>query len=260
MKTNNLAENRVLGSWLKSFSKTNQKPKLTLVCFPYAGGGANIYRNWPTSLNEDIEVKAVSLPGREARILEKNITSADEACDAIAQELLTQHWSQPLVFFGHSMGSMLAYEVAIRLQENYNWAPKMLFVSGRQAPHKKLGGNFHLAPDNIFIEELKRLNGTPSSIFEDEEMRLIALAILRADYKLLETYKIKSTVALRAPIITCCGNNDPEVKTSEMNDWAELTSVSCHHHIFDGGHFYLSEKIKELTGLINSQLIHHKCF
>jgi surfactin synthase thioesterase subunit len=254
MKTNTAVEKKVAGSWLKSFSKNHDKPGLTLVCFPFAGGGANIYRNWPSFLDNQIEVKAVALPGREARILEQNISNVDDVCDAIVNELVALHLHEPIAFFGHSMGSMLAYEVAARLQENYNWVPKMLIVSGRQAPHKKMGGTFHLSPDEVFINELKRLNGTPNSIFEDEEMRKIVLSILRADYTLLETYAIKTKVVLSAPIVTCCGDSDSEVMISEMQHWAELTSMGCTHHVFEGGHFYLSEKMKELIGIISAQL------
>jgi surfactin synthase thioesterase subunit len=117
-----------------------------------------------------------------------------------------------------------------------------------------MGGTFHLSADDVFINELKRLNGTPSSIFEDEEMRKIVLSILRADYTLLETYAIKKKVVLRAPIVTCCGDSDSEVLVTEMQGWDELTSLGCTHHIFEGGHFYLSEKAKELTGIISTQL------
>lgn len=252
MNTNALVKHKSSGGWVKSFSKNNIGQKTKLICFPFAGAGANIYRPWASFMNHHTDVSAISLPGREARILEKNINQTDEVCNAIVAELIADYWKKPIVFFGHSMGSMLAYEVAIRLQENYDWVPKALIASGRQAPHKKIGGNFHQASDDIFINELKRLNGTPSAVFEDAEMRAIVLAILRADYTLLETYRMKSKILLRAPIVTCCGTADPEVDASEMNFWSELTTMNCTHHIFDGGHFYLNTHIRELTQLVNT--------
>ncbi len=254
MNTNTLVKNKTSSGWIRNFSKRDSSAKMALICFPFAGGGANIYRPWASFINQDIDVSAISLPGRESRILEKNIHHSDEVCKAIVAELIADYWKKPIAFFGHSMGSMLAYEVAIRLQENYDWIPKLLLASGRQAPHKKIGGQLHLAADDIFINELKRLNGTPAAIFEDAEMRQIVLAILRADYTLLETYRMNSKILLRAPIVTCCGTADPEVQVSEMKFWSELTVMDCAHHVFDGGHFYLNTHVKELTQLINSLL------
>jgi medium-chain acyl-[acyl-carrier-protein] hydrolase len=244
--------NKPSNSWIKSFSKGNVDPEIKLICFPFAGGGANVYRFWPSLIVKHVDVCAISLPGRESRILEKNVSNSDEVCNAIVAELIANYWHKPLVFFGHSMGSMLAYEVAIKLQEDYGWIPKLLIASGRQAPHKKIGGNFHQQPDDIFINELKRLNGTPSAIFEDAEMRKIVLSILRADYTLLETYRMKANTLLRAPIVTCCGMDDPEVEVYDMAFWSELTAIGCTHHTFDGDHFYLNANVQALTQLINS--------
>jgi surfactin synthase thioesterase subunit len=226
---------------------------IILLCFPFAGGGANVFRSWSQCAGANIEVYGVALPGREARISETNIGCADTLCNAIVAELVNRFLHRPIVFFGHSMGSMLAYEVAVRLQTRYNWIPQALFASGRQAPHKKMGGNFHTAPEEVFIRELKRLNGTPDSIFEDPEMKNIVVSILRADYQLIETYKNENPTRLNAPIVTCCGDNDPEVHPDEMTHWSELTSHPCTHHLFEGGHFFLQPKAREIIALIRHQ-------
>lgn len=232
MNTNTVVKNKTQSGWIRVFPKSNISTKVTLLCFPFAGGGANTYRPWVSFINPNTDVGAICLPGRESRILQKKVTQVDEVCDAIVAELVTDFWKKPIAFFCHSIGSMLAYEVAIHLQENYDWVPKILIASTRQAPHKKNGGSFHKVSDDIFINELKRLGGTPSASFEDAEMRQMMLAILRADYTLLETYRMKAKTLLSAPIVTCCGTADPEVDTSDMKFWSDLTTKTCTHYVF----------------------------
>lgn len=241
------------GRWLKCF-KPKPAARLKLVCLPFAGGGANCYRRWENFFSWDVELNAVLLPGRESRLAEPRVGSADKVCNAVIEELIETWWKKPLVLFGHSMGSVLALEVAWRLKEKYDWEPKVLFASGRRPPHLHFGGDYHKAPEEVFIRELKRLNGTPDSLFQDEEMRRIMLPMLRDDYAILETYRIPRSLQLSCPIITCTGDLDPDATPAEMTAWVELTKAPCEHKVFSGDHFYINNSASELTGLINGYL------
>lgn len=242
------------GRWLKCF-RSHNTAKLRLICFPFAGGGANFYRRWPDYFAHDFEVHAVQLPGRETRIGESCVGSADEVADAVMQEITPLGQHVPLVFFGHSLGTLLAYEVAHRLRERHNWEPKIVFVSGRQAPLTPSTANFHTQSDEVFISEIKRLNGTPDAVFADAEMRGIVLPMLRSDYKILETYRLQRGSRLTCPIITCVGNADREATAVDMLSWNLLTNGPCIGRSFAGDHFYLKAQLGELAGFINECLL-----
>lgn len=106
-----------------------------LFCFPYAGGGASIFRRFPESLPPGVEVCAVQLPGREDRYVEPAFSRLPAAVAALAGALHA-HLQPPFAFFGHSMGALLAFELT-RLLAVAPDAPQPdhLFVSGRRAPH-----------------------------------------------------------------------------------------------------------------------------
>lgn len=239
--------------WLKCFRSQPLAPAI-LVCFPFAGGGANFYRRWPEFFFKDIEIYAVQLPGRETRLREACVETAEEVSAAVIDEILACCRQRPLVLFGHSMGSLLAYDVATRLKKYYEREPKALFVSGRQAPHVRFGGKLHLESDESLITEIKRFNGTPAAVFEDEEMRNIVLPMLRSDYKLLETYRVPSAGMLTCPIVTCIGDTDSEATPDEMTNWKGLTQGQCINRVFSGDHFYIKEKLPELAGFLMESL------
>lgn len=236
--------------WLKCF-KPNPNARWKLICFPFAGGGANFYRRWPEFFPPRVEVHAVQLPSREARLAEPVVDSAEAVSDAIIAEMKAICWRQPVALFGHSMGSMLAYDVARKLKQRHGWEPALLFASGRQPPHVRCGGDFHRRPDEDFIAEIKRLNGTPDGIFEDAEMRRIVLPMLRGDYAILENYRVPPGDPLTCPIVSIAGRDDGEVRPEEMTAWQDLTRGACLHRLFGGDHFYLKDHLPELSEFLH---------
>lgn len=237
------------GVWLKCF-KPNPLAQWRLLCFPFAGGGANFYRRWPEFFPPDVELHALQLPGRETRLKEPCVTHADVVSDRIIDELRLVGWRRPLVLFGHSMGSMLAYDLARKLQRRHAWDPALVIASGRQPPHVRMGGNVHRQPDDVLIDEIKRLNGTPDGVLEDAEMRAIMLPLLRGDYAILETYHLAEPEPLNCPIVTCVGDRDNEVEPGDMARWQELTHSLCLQRVFPGDHFFLKDQLPQLAGFI----------
>lgn len=240
--------------WIRCL-QPNPNAKLRLICFPFAGGGANFYRRWPAFFPKTVEVHAIQLPGRETRLHEPCVKSADAVANAVLEEMRSICWRQPVAFFGHSMGSMLAYDVATKLRAYHGWEPDLLFVSGRQAPHLLHGGDFHRQPDDVFITEIKRLGGTPEGVLEDHEIQKIFLPILRSDYAILETYRASASDALTRPIVTCVGDNDSEAAPEQMKNWQQLTRGPCFGRTFSGDHFYLKDRLPELAAFMNECML-----
>jgi len=224
-----------------------------LVCFPFAGGGVGPYRPWTAEISSAIDISAVLLPGREQRLLESPIGCPTSVCEAITRELLgVIKPGTKIVFFGHSMGSLLAYDIAVRLKKQHNIDIAMLIASGRQAPHVNLGGDIHKSDEQTFIRELKRMGGTPDIVFEDDELRGLVIPMLRSDYQILETYAPEKFELLDCPILTCTGDVDTEVSPDELAGWSELTHNAVIHEVFSGDHFYLTDNIQRnrLTSVI----------
>src|SRR3954453_3800140 len=183
-------------------------PRLRLFCFPYAGGSAQVFRTWSEALPADVEVCAVQLPGRERRSSETPIRRAALAVEMLASAL-SRYLDKTFAMFGHSMGAMLAYEVARRLSAEFGCAPDHLFVSGHRAPHlpSRRRPLHHLA-DDAFIAGVRALNGTPREVFEHPELVELLLPMLRADFELLETYVELPGPRLSCPITALGGNAD----------------------------------------------------
>src|SRR5215510_9124924 len=209
--------------WL-SCPKPNSQAKLKLFCFPYAGGNSQTYRAWPFKLPETVEVHMVNLPGRGTRLREAPITRlaplVDEVAEAIRPEL-----DKPFAFFGHSMGALIAFELVHQLRKQNHVNPAHLIVSGRGAPHMpKTEPQTHDLPEKEFIEELRRLNGTPTETLEHPELMQLMLPILRADFAICETYTYEDRPLLDCPITALGGLDDSDVTREELAAWRERTT------------------------------------
>src|SRR6266700_289162 len=130
-----------------------------LFCFPYAGGSASYYYWLSAALAPRVEVRAIQYPGRLDRRVEPSLQNipdlADFACDALRNSL-----GGPYAFFGHSMGAVVAYEVARRLARKTGGGPRWLFVSGRRAPTRHRAASVHLRSDASLVRELRTLGAT----------------------------------------------------------------------------------------------------
>lgn len=226
--------------------------KFRLFCFPYAGGGASIYLNWVRSFSNEIEVCPIQLPGRQERIMETPIADLNEMIDALDEELLPC-LDLPFVFFGHSMGSLLAYELTKRLQANGRMLPEVLIVSGRGSPDfpDEDDAIFDL-PDKKFIEKIKELSGTPDCVFENEELMALALPCLRSDFRLIETYNYVGSDLLECDLFAFYGSDDEGSSIESIEAWSKMTKKGFGMQELRGGHFFLHDNEEMMQNTIES--------
>lgn len=166
----------------------------------------------------------------------------------------------PTVFFGHSMGALIAYELTRHLVERGSPLPVHLFASGRAAPHlEPRRANRAQMTDAEFVAELRRLNGTPRAVLDNPELLEIVLPILRGDFALYEAYSPPvDRVPLQVPITAFGGLQDQDVSTRDLEAWASHTDDFRGVHMFPGDHFFLQVQPREvvqrlfadLTGLL----------
>ncbi|WP_197489968.1 thioesterase II family protein [Rheinheimera sp. SA_1] len=212
-----------------------------IFCFPFAGGGAGFYRHWAQCLPADIELIAVQLPGRENLLDQPPMTSLTAIVDTLFDSI-EPYLDKPFVFFGHSLGALLAYELARMLRSKLDLSPQSLIVSAKRGPHLPGQGVVtHALSDQDFIDELALLNGTPVEFLQDQELMQFLLPQLRADFLVNETYAYLPGSPLRCPIVAMGGIRDPMVTVEELRGWQQHTSQSFSCQLFDGDHFYLQQ-------------------
>jgi medium-chain acyl-[acyl-carrier-protein] hydrolase len=234
--------------------ETNPAAKLRLICFPYAGGAATAYRDWPSLLPSNVETWAVQLPGRGNRIDESPCADLWVIVRAIVGAL-SRYLDKPLVFFGHSLGALVGFEVAHAIRNDYSVELGHLFVSGRTAPHlpNERRVTYDL-PEKEFIQELRRLNGTPKDVLEDEELIQIIAPMLRADFKLSQTYDYTPRPPLSCPITAFAGLLDADSPLELIEGWGEQTKAAFSLRVLPGDHFFLHGSRETLLNLISEDL------
>lgn len=239
--------------WI-AHTRPNREGRLRLFCFPYAGGSAAIYRSWADRLPPEVEVLPVELPGRASRFREPLCQSVAEVV-VQASVGLAPLFDRPLAFFGHSMGAVIAFEMARQLRREGRAAPVWLFVSGRRAPHlNEREDPMHALPDDEFLLRLRDLNGTPEEALQHPELMQMMQPMLRADFAVVETYRIQPEAPLSCPLSVLGGLADPEVTRDDLAAWAQHSTGPFSQRMFEGDHFFLNKVQPQLLQAVAQDL------
>lgn len=239
------------GNWIRRFRAAPGAP-VRLVCLPHAGGAASYYRPLAMAAHPAAEVLAVQYPGRQDRAQEPQATEFTELVDRTTAALLPE-LDRPVALFGHSMGSLLAFEVAKRL-ERAGTPPLVLFASAGVRPtDRRRQERLRSATDEELLADLSGLAGTEARLLDDADMRALFLPPLRADYRMLATYEFDgSTVA--CPVVSLTGDADPRVPVADAAAWAGHTTGRFDLHVFPGGHFYLADQWADVAEVLAKHL------
>ncbi|MNJ34611.1 Linear gramicidin dehydrogenase LgrE [compost metagenome] len=230
--------------------------KFKLFCLPYAGGSATVYHRWKRYLHEDIEIHPLELAARGRRMAESHYLSMHEMLEDLYSQLETSTEDDiPFLLFGHSMGALIAYELAHMTKQRLKREPAHLFVSGTYPPHAKKNNVLHLLSDERLQQEIKQFGGTEEELFEREELIQLFLPVLRRDLELIETHAFTSKPDLiHCDISVLNGIDDPATEDYVLSEWARYSSKSCQVYSFQGGHFFINEQTEQVVSLIHQVL------
>ncbi|HSM56062.1 MAG TPA: alpha/beta fold hydrolase [Candidatus Sulfomarinibacteraceae bacterium] len=228
-------------------------PRLRLFCLPHAGGGPAIFHRWARVLPPQLDLCAVHLPGRGARVDEPAHTRLSPLLAEL--EAALRPWlDAPFAFFGHSLGAVLGFELARRLQ-GQGPAPRRLFASACAAPHLlPANRRLHDLPRAEFLDALRAMGGTPPQLFAEQGWLDQMLPVVRADLTLFETYAYEEGPPLRCAITALGGRADTRASPSQLQAWAAHTGADFRLRLFAGGHFYWQEAQDEVLAAVVQDL------
>jgi surfactin synthase thioesterase subunit len=226
-----------------------------LVCLPHAGGGASAFHAWGSLLPDSVEVLVANLPGRESRFAEPPATSVDEVVAELAVALAPR-LAGPWVLLGHSLGALLAFELARVLRQDASVSePVLLFASAHPAPHLPRRHHIDLPEDDReAVAALRRLGGTPAAVLDDRPLIELVLPAIRADLRIAREYEFTPGRPLGCKISMLGGSNDPLATAHELEAWREHTLGEASLTLFDGGHFFLWERGPEVLRKVTDDI------
>lgn len=225
--------------------------RIKLFCLPHAGGNAAHFYSWSRWLPGGIDVVPVELPGHGTRLREPLVedwrTLLDDLTDAVAS-----HLTGAYVLFGHSLGAVLAYEVA-RILQGRGTTPALLVAAGRNGPSAALSHRpIHQLPDAELLAALRRLGGISDGLLREPDLLRMFLPCLRTDLRFAECYERAPGPPLSCAILAVAGRRDRMTDEAGMRAWRRETSGTCDLVVVDDGHFFLQRP--EFTDALAARL------
>ncbi|MCM3670704.1 thioesterase domain-containing protein [Mesobacillus maritimus] len=229
--------------------------KMKMFCLPYAGASAMIYQSWKKQLAPTIELIPIEIAGRGLRMDEPFLSTFEEHVQDVYDVIVRQIGEEKFCIFGHSMGSLLAFELVHQLKDHEQPLPDHLFLSGCFPPHIREENRMkfkHMTEKEMF-QEVVKLGGIPAELIENKEYKDLFFPIIKADLTMLDTYEYthpKQKLSCHASIFY--GKEDIQTDNPiKIGEWGEYFNKECHFYAFEGGHFFLNHEKAEVLKNVN---------
>jgi len=222
-----------------------------LLCLPFAGAGASVFEPWRQFVGDRLDLSVLELPGHERRYNEPLCHEVMDAVEAIAPQACADAGGREIVvLFGHSLGAVLAFELARKLAALSDPPEIHLAVSGSPGPWHKREARASGLADSAFLKQVSSLAGYSHPALDDPDLRELLLPILRADVEMHERY----APAIPRPVdfaITCIrGRDDVLVSREDTLQWKAVTTGETRYVELPGGHMYLMDDVRPLAATL----------
>jgi surfactin synthase thioesterase subunit len=226
------------------------KPKLYI--FPHAGGSAEYYVRFANAFTGDIKRIAVQYPGQRGSHDLGSFTSIPDLADRVCQMLSPLDQSDgEVAFFGHSMGALLAFDVARRF-EAAGSPIAALFVSACAAPGR-IGSEYIPESDRGLLDAVSEMTGANPEFLQNEQFAAKILPALRG-LRAIANYECPPDATVSCPIYAFLGDDDEVATYERVAPWSERTTAEFTARVFPGHHFYLNDHLPELASDIEDKI------
>lgn len=162
---------------------------------------------------------------------------------------------RPYALFGHSLGGLIAFEVARHLRAEDAPPPLALVVAATPPPHSsRPARRLHEGSEEELIAELRKLNGTPAEVLANRELLHLLLPIVRADLAVMETYEYRPDRPLECAIVAVGAEEDRLVSPARLSDWGRHTTARASVVMLPGDHFFLQRDLAPLLGVLRASV------
>ncbi|SEB35138.1 Surfactin synthase thioesterase subunit [Tenacibaculum sp. MAR_2009_124] len=222
--------------------------KVRIIAIPFAGGNRYSFGDIEKHIVKKIEWITLELPGRGGRFKESLLTSVEEMADDLFQKIVPHILKEgEYIIYGHSLGTILGYELTRRIRSKGLKQPSCLFFTGRGAPgFERCSKKRSHLPKDEFWEEIDQIGGLPSDFFEHKELLDLYYPIMKSDFKAVENYEFKEMdKPFSMPIHICMGEDeigeedDDKTPLPSMKAWANESTAVCTFELLDGDHFFI---------------------
>lgn len=225
-----------------------------IIAIPFAGGNRFSFKDLEKHVPQDLDWVTLESPGRGNRFAEKLLNSVDEIAEDFLNQLIPHIQNSDYMIYGHSLGTLVGYEITKKIIQRNLKLPVCLFFTGRGAPdYNRFQEKKSLLPKDLFWKAINDIGGLPKEILAYEDLLDMYYPILKSDFRAIENYEYnKMEKRFSVPIHICMGTEEigeGEEKTSisNMKAWENETNSGCTFELLQGDHFFIFKHPKALV-------------
>lgn len=243
-------------TFLHHFGKQNEKGKLNLVCVPFAGGNALVFRQLVGSLSEAFSCSSVNLPGHDPTRPDEELMRIEDVAEQVVKEIMADV-DGPIIVYGHCAGNAIAIAIARKLEKA--GADLVTLVIGGMLPDgnpEDVLVNVSVQTGSDIIAFLRGLGGF-KDVLDGDTLANISRMTKHDSMETATFFAVDSRnkQRLKAPIHVIVGDQDPLTAAYESRylDWKSLSDDVSLSVIEGGGHYFVTDHAPRLAEVLEQQ-------
>jgi len=230
--------------------------KTNLFFLPFAGGSKYSYRKYEANQPPFFNFIPLEYPGRGSRVTEPFAADVHVLVDDLYHRICHFLDKERYGIYGHSMGGVVAYLLTRVILANGHRPPEHVFITGTAGPSvaSRKERNYHLLDKAEFLEKVRDLDGLPEEIFQDSELLDFIEPILRADFRISETYVHEEEAPMEIPFTVITGM-DEDIAPEDIQLWQNCSRHKVDFRRMKGGHFFIFQYIDTIINILSMKML-----